>query len=140
MRELDPTRECGDCDECCTLHGQPGPGPIPCRHLAAGGGCGIYPTRPRSCRTWFCEWRYGLGDEADRPDKLGVVPHPGGMYGPRTIRLAVSPKGLTPRALQFAERLAQQGTRVAWVVLHALQNEPGPVVVEMIQAPSPEDR
>lgn len=39
-----------------------------------GGGCGIYDDRPEPCKTYACLWLdETLPDEADRPDKLGVV-------------------------------------------------------------------
>jgi hypothetical protein len=76
-------RECGECAVCCThlriedpeLHK---PGGVRCPNLLAGGGCGIYETRPRPCRTFFCGWRRigYLGDEW-RPDRSGIMIQPG---------------------------------------------------------------
>jgi hypothetical protein len=79
---LVPGRECGECAVCCTLlriddpelHK---PGGVPCIHLMTGGGCGIYETRPRPCRAFFCGWRRigYLGDEW-RPDRSGIMIQP----------------------------------------------------------------
>jgi Fe-S-cluster containining protein len=49
-----------------------------CRHLSASG-CGIYADRPRSCRTFECQWLRGVlevdgtVDVALRPDSCGVI-------------------------------------------------------------------
>jgi hypothetical protein len=46
-----------------------------CEHICDGGGCAIYDTRPRMCRSWSCSWLLGRieGDERWRPDKLGLL-------------------------------------------------------------------
>jgi hypothetical protein len=50
----------------------------PCGHLCASG-CGIYPDRPGSCRTFVCEWLRGVMevdgalDTGLRPDACGVI-------------------------------------------------------------------
>ena len=92
-------RECGDCDLCCTVAGVPGctVAGERCQFLKSGTvtlikpvigeggvdfkttyhpkkGCSIYDKRPRMCRTWFCGWRLGIGDDDDRPDKTGIIP------------------------------------------------------------------
>ncbi len=50
------------------------PAYVPCYHLC-GNGCGIYSTRPESCRAFECFWLRGdmPGDERRRPDNLGVM-------------------------------------------------------------------
>jgi hypothetical protein len=115
-------------------------GSRPCRYLAEGGGCSIYERRPATCEKFFCEWRYGLGTDADRPDRIRAVPHSGGPYGARTIRLAVSP-GTTPSEATraFAQRLRDAGLRVVWVNVRAatLSDEPGPATVERAQVDEP---
>jgi hypothetical protein len=73
-------RECGSCTACCVLPRineptlQKAEGEI-CPNLA-GAGCGVYETRPQTCRTYFCVWRRigALPDDA-RPDKLGALLH-----------------------------------------------------------------
>jgi Fe-S-cluster containining protein len=74
-----PDRQCGGCTRCCTALGIDSPGlrkdrGVPCRHLAAGGGCGIYGDRPAVCREYLCLWRVAeeLPEEA-RPDRCGVL-------------------------------------------------------------------
>ncbi len=70
-------RTCGDCKECCTVLNVleiNKPINTPCPHCTAKG-CGVYETRPLTCRGWSCEWwlgRLGLTD-AQRPDKLGLM-------------------------------------------------------------------
>lgn len=141
MRQPVPERECGDCSECCIVHGMPG-GSTPCRYLAEGGGCGIYNRRPATCADWFCEWRYGLGNDEDRPDKIGAVPHTGGPYGPKAIRLAVSP-GRAPGEATFAflKRCAEAGLRVVWVKFSKASDDPNePALVARAQVPRTDGR
>lgn len=72
-------RSCGDCSACCTplgidndgLRKPPG---VPCHHLGpAGRGCTIYATRPTHCQRYLCGWRNGIGEDAHRPDRLGIL-------------------------------------------------------------------
>lgn len=77
--KLVPNRECGDCTVCChhIPINQPDMVKLPnidCDHLLKSGGCAIYKTRPETCATWYCGWRYSsaLPDEW-RPDKSGVL-------------------------------------------------------------------
>lgn len=68
-------RSCGDCQACCTVMGVTElakPQGERCRHLEVGG-CGIYGSRPESCRDFHCLWRMGLGHQDERPDKTGLV-------------------------------------------------------------------
>jgi Fe-S-cluster containining protein len=49
------------------------PAGTPCHNLN-GGGCAIYPVRPKvPCRTFKCAWLQGVMDEDKRPDKSGYV-------------------------------------------------------------------
>ena len=72
-------RECGGCTACCVeliiedpeLTKLPG---VKCQNLAKTGGCSIYQTRPKTCRDWYCMWRYmPLLDEEWRPDIKGIM-------------------------------------------------------------------
>jgi hypothetical protein len=56
---LVPGRNCGTCNLCCKVYlirelskaaGRW------CVHCVRGSGCGIHPSRPRSCREFFCSW------------------------------------------------------------------------------------
>jgi hypothetical protein len=71
-------RQCGACTVCCTalqiddpaLHKKAG---VTCRHLTAGG-CGIYDSRPGTCREFLCGWRlFAELDDDWRPDISGLL-------------------------------------------------------------------
>ena len=52
-------RECGDCSLCCKVLRIPElekPKDHWCFNFVRGRGCGIYPDRPQSCRTFHCAW------------------------------------------------------------------------------------
>jgi hypothetical protein len=72
-----PGRACGTCTLCCKVLSVPGyehpPGEW-CRFCLPGKGCGIYQTRPYTCRGHYCEWMIskGLGPEW-KPDKAKFV-------------------------------------------------------------------
>ncbi len=56
---LAPGRSCGTCTMCCKVFRIPETGSPPghwCRHVVQGRGCGIHPTRPEACRTFFCHY------------------------------------------------------------------------------------
>jgi hypothetical protein len=55
----------------------------PCVHLMTGRGCAIQDRKPRTCRTWFCGWRFLHLSDAVRPDRCGVMlaPEPGATPG-----------------------------------------------------------
>ncbi|MDG1437670.1 MAG: hypothetical protein P8P98_01740, partial [Emcibacteraceae bacterium] len=76
---LVPSRECGECTACCVeltiedpdLVKLPG---VKCQHLNRKGGCGIYDTRPKTCKNWYCMWRFLPNlDDTWRPDLKGVM-------------------------------------------------------------------
>ncbi len=137
-QQLDPTRECGSCTECCTLHGLAGETERPCRFLVKGVGCGIHKTRPESCRTWYCQWRYGLGLDEHRPDRIGVVPHPGTV--PHTLRLALSPGRRTSEQVDSIFGLLhwmfmEKGLLAVWIKIRTNHDEPGPAHIELTGPP-----
>jgi len=76
-----PTKVCGGCIRCCELNPVAEIGVRPfagCPHRraapAAHPGCGIYPNRPDSCRSWSCLWLRNEEWPAElRPDHCGVV-------------------------------------------------------------------
>lgn len=70
-------RTCGECTLCCKLMGVPEIRKPPARWCAdceRGKGCGIYETRPNSCRNFQCFWLMddGFPDEF-RPDRIGAL-------------------------------------------------------------------
>lgn len=70
-------KSCGSCTLCCRVLAVDElgkPGGVRCGHLAKGGGCGIYETRPASCRSFECVWL--MDPEMPhrfRPDQTKVV-------------------------------------------------------------------
>ena len=57
LAELVPGRSCGTCTLCCKLmkvSELDKPSGTWCTHVAQGKGCGIYETRPHSCRAFLC--------------------------------------------------------------------------------------
>lgn len=94
-------RACDGCSACCTTKGIPSLGKRPwkpCHAIAEGGGCRIYGTRPNECRSYYCTWRLGFGEEDARPDRSGVV-----------IDLDTNPEIL-------ARGLAHEGDSAQWTV------------------------
>lgn len=75
---LVPGRSCGFCTVCCyaTRIDDPElqkPVGVTCAHCT-GRGCGIYETRPGTCRTFYCGWWiWPELDEDWRPDRSGVL-------------------------------------------------------------------
>lgn len=125
-----PANPCGDCTACCTVIAVEEidkPTFTPCPHLAGGkagsgpgdeaqggcgGGCGIYPTRPVSCRTWHCQWALDGTDPAMRPDRLGVMfSYAEGSHGSKAIAVwEVRPGAfLEPLAARVLLRLHRSG-------------------------------
>ena len=52
-------RSCGTCNLCCKVYSIKELNKAAgrwCIHCVRGSGCGIHPTRPRSCREFFCSW------------------------------------------------------------------------------------
>jgi len=74
-------RSCGDCDVCCNILEVKEINKKTyknCDHRAEGGGCGIYESRPHSCRTWDCSYILGLmpNKESLKPNNLGLMFYP----------------------------------------------------------------
>lgn len=81
-----PGRACGTCTLCCKVIGvgeldkQPG---VWCPNCKSKKGCGIYETRPTSCRTFFCLWMYEKGLTPEwKPEhaKFALVTSDGGRF------------------------------------------------------------
>lgn len=76
-------RKCGDCTACCTVMGVPElekPGDEKCPNEGAKG-CGIYGSRPESCRGYECLWLRGEFNEDERPDQVGLLFNRGEIVG-----------------------------------------------------------
>lgn len=43
-----------------------------CEHVCSGG-CGVYESRPNSCKRFECLWLQGELPDGARPDRLGVI-------------------------------------------------------------------
>jgi hypothetical protein len=57
--ELVPGRACGTCSLCCKvlrIEETESPAGEWCKHCDPGHGCKIHPTRPATCRDFFCMW------------------------------------------------------------------------------------
>lgn len=70
-----PKRVCGPCQACCLVLGVPELGKLsgnPCPH-ACSVGCGVYQSRPGSCRVYRCLWLQGSFKAEHRPDLVGLV-------------------------------------------------------------------
>jgi hypothetical protein len=78
-----PGKTCGGCTACCVT--------VPvkeiglaaftrCPHLRSppelATGCGIYQTRPRSCRQWSCSWLISDLPDKYKPSRIGIVIDP----------------------------------------------------------------
>ena len=95
------------------------PAGVRCTYLGAHG-CGIYATRPESCRVFACGWLNGVGTHKDRPDRAGVMlvgTSPGpetvlGKSGVETIMQAhevnAGALGAPGRAVDLAKRVAAE--------------------------------
>lgn len=70
-------RTCGTCAACCKWPQIPElskPAMVPCSRLrSCGHGCESYEERPTQCVTYKCSWLRGIGAEADRPNRCGVM-------------------------------------------------------------------
>jgi hypothetical protein len=85
-------KSCGECSLCCKLpriDELNKPLESWCRHIAAGRGCGIYETRPVSCRAFFCRWILDpvLGPEW-KPSKCKMILI---QEGPKQLLVHVDP-------------------------------------------------
>jgi len=69
-------RSCGPCSACCEVlevRALDLPAWTRCPDQCEGGGCGIYETRPDSCRPYRCSWLNGELEDDERPDLVGVI-------------------------------------------------------------------
>jgi hypothetical protein len=87
---------------------------VPCPQVCKGGGCGIYETRPGSCKSFECIWLQDTRDilqEDDRPDSLGLMFSVmfKTAFGDVLTAWNVHPgQPLTERATRIIERVAEK--------------------------------
>lgn len=130
-------RTCGGCTACCRALAIPEldkPSATPCRHeqpALAGrpAGCGIYATRPETCRGFRCLWLAGALPQGERPDRSGLIASAGRKNDGRPfvfVREAVAGALETPRGRRVLRR-AREATGLEVVgVPAALRPPDGP--------------
>lgn len=113
--------DCGTCTACCTVLGV---GELRkddysrCKHECAGG-CSIYKTRPKECRTYQCLWIASPDMLEDlRPDKLGVILEVSQLsIGPAVVvREVWQDASKSDLARQFIDLVAEQIQGFIYVV------------------------
>ena len=74
---LVPGRACGTCMMCCKvpyIKEFEKPAGVWCKHAVPGKGCGIYDSRPGSCRAFYCLWMQDASFGPDwKPEKAKFV-------------------------------------------------------------------
>ena len=126
-------RECGPCDVCCValVINDPQLQKLPghrCRHIARSGGCGIYKTRPHTCREFFCGWRVLKWVRPElRPDRSGVLVQLHGEVSRETgeMRMGVMITLLNGASLR-AEGLAETVAAAVAADIPVYLSVPGP--------------
>ncbi len=125
-------RNCGTCTVCCVALTIDDPElkkvqGYRCQHLKPGQGCSIYPTRPHSCRTFYCGWwLLKWVRESLRPDRSGVLVKLDGEIDPDgTERLGVSITLLNRAALK-ADGLAETVAAAIAARVPVFLSIPGP--------------
>lgn len=118
LRVLSPTRACGDCDACCTTHAVTELDKSRGERCGLLGerGCGVYETRPQSCRRFDCAWRlgaYGLTG-VQRPDRCGLVVWTQAVDGAPRVHVGEARAGAleTAEGRALVRRLAET---IGWV-------------------------
>jgi hypothetical protein len=114
-------RKCGTCVECCTALAVPELEKAVgerCRHLVAPGKCGVYDSRPPSCRDYACGWLMGGLSSSERPDRVGFIveAHPvdGAKEPSVVIRETREGSSRRDRAMALIRKL--EGSRVIFVI------------------------
>jgi Fe-S-cluster containining protein len=126
-------RTCGSCNVCCVdltiedpeLQKVQG---YRCPHSRRDNSCGIYPTRPHTCRTFYCGWRrLKWVRESLKPDRSGVLVRLHGEISKAdgTKRLGVEFTLLNAAALK-AEGLAESVAAAVAADVPVYLSIPGP--------------
>ena len=97
MHNSPEEKQCGDCSLCCKIMSIPElntPKDVWCEHVIKKRGCGIYETRPHSCRGFQCLWLQDPRLPPDwKPNKAKFV-----MVGGRGAELVVHVDSNSPGA------------------------------------------
>ena len=116
-------RECGSCVACCKVLGVPSlqkPRGVLCINALCGG-CSIYKKRPQECADWKCEWLKGKYDDAERPDKLGLVVDTNPQFKRKWGQDAITVHELFPgarftrEAKRFLDRIYEAGAFICLI-------------------------
>lgn len=117
LEEAAGMRPCNGCTECCTAIGVHSLNKLPgqkCKFVGDSG-CKTYPNRPQECRQFYCFWRFGYMDEADRPDKSGIVLNPRQMNDVSFLMVSESRPGAVEQCADKLEELAiAQGVAIVF--------------------------
>lgn len=110
-------RNCGACTACCTYFSITAlnkPVLVPCSRLKDkicddGKNCTDYDNRPMPACSYTCMWRYGYGEDEDRPDISGIMVDnvPPIENALRAIPLSLGAQD-TPEARLAVERISRQ--------------------------------
>lgn len=95
-------RTCGTCNLCCTLQGVQEirkPINVKCTHLNIQGRCGIYSSRPESCRAYQCLWLRGHMPEEMKPVKSRAVLEPNASGDMIVMRVLPQDRSLIHRGI-----------------------------------------
>lgn len=113
MTNTNDKRSCGDCSACCVVMGVEELKKDKykrCTHLCAKG-CGIYETRPQTCKAFECLWLQGMLTSEHRPDKLGIMFTATGEHGGLgncIVAMSVWSGALeNPKAIELLKAIAQ---------------------------------
>lgn len=124
-------RKCGDCKACCTADGVEELGKpyfTPCL-LLNDTGCSVHgkPAQPKSCRKFTCLWLDGEFEEADRPDKLGVIFQAIDDKGPWVEALMLRSEINGARVQELIEEVLQIIPRIRMIRFDQVMNTAYPI-------------
>lgn len=99
-----------------------------CANRMSNGGCGIYASRPESCRQFQCAWLSGELETSERPDQSGFISYVPATYlwrrGHRTIVVIQSSEGEATEARRRAQVQLLHQLGFPLVEVHSLATKP----------------
>lgn len=107
-------RQCGECAACCissSIQAINKQRNCWCPNLYEKGyGCRIYERKPETCTKYNCAWLLGVvGEEEDRPDKLGLIVDNVGVIENTIVVKPTSPgKESTPEGIEFINNTSKK--------------------------------